>query len=155
MIPARRVAARAAIASAVIAAWLRGPAHAADVPLASPIGSWLTEDHGAVITLSPCGTALCGRITGMDYNGAMPVDHWHRSQCGLTLIYDMQRQQDGWDGRILNPRSGQVFAARMHVADDGTLRLRGYVGLPLFGATQTWTRYAGGVGDACHMRPQP
>ncbi|MBO5995616.1 MAG: DUF2147 domain-containing protein, partial [Acetobacter sp.] len=34
----------------------------------------------------------------------------------------------------------------------GVLKLRGYVGIPIFGETHTWTRYKGGaIGPECKM----
>jgi len=33
-----------------------------------------------------------------------------------------------------------VYTANISLQSDGTLRLRGYVGSPMFGETQIWTR---------------
>jgi len=43
----------------------------------------------------------------------------------------------GW---IYNPDDGNVYSATMTLADDGTLRVNGYVGLSLFGKSEVWTR---------------
>ncbi len=45
------------------------------------------------------------------------------------------------DGEILDPENGKVYRVRITLGGDGrTLDLRGYVGIPLFGRTQTWLR---------------
>ena len=118
----------------------------------SPAGRWLTEDRGGVIEIAPCGDALCGRIVGMDYTGAMPTDHWNRPQCGLALLYDLKPGDDSWNGRVLDPKSGQFYSAEVSIPQPDTLKLHGYIGLELFGETVTWTRYRGGpIGPACHL----
>lgn len=47
-------------------------------------------------------------------------------------------------GEILDPKNGKVYRATATLSDDGqSLRVRGYVGIPLFGRSQTWRRYSG------------
>jgi uncharacterized protein (DUF2147 family) len=118
----------------------------------SPAGRWLTEDKGGVIEIAPCGDALCGRIIGMDYKGAMPTDHWHRPQCGLGLLYALKPGDTSWNGSVLDPQTGKMYSAKVSIPEPGVLKLRGYVGIALFGQTVTWTRYPGGpIGPACHL----
>ena len=52
-----------------------------------------------------------------------------------------------WDGEeysggeILDPDDGKVYRCRMRLVDDGRiLEVRGFVGIPLLGRTQTWLR---------------
>jgi uncharacterized protein (DUF2147 family) len=52
-----------------------------------------------------------------------------------------------WDGgqysggEILDPDEGRFYRCNMRISDGGRkLELRGYVGIPLLGRTQTWTR---------------
>ena len=47
-----------------------------------------------------------------------------------------------WDGgEILDPNNGKTYKVRMTPKDDGkTLAVRGYIGAPLLGRTQTWVR---------------
>ena len=43
------------------------------------------------------------------------------------------------NGEILDPENGNVYRARLTLKEDGRrLEIRGYVGIPLFGRTQTW-----------------
>jgi uncharacterized protein (DUF2147 family) len=64
--------------------------------------------------------------------------------CGLELIGGFRNASPGiWSGgSIYNPKEGQTYFASMKLRDDGTLKLRGYVLLPLFGKSQIWTREA-------------
>ena len=58
------------------------------------------------------------------------------------MIKGMQRNGRSYEnGTILDPRDGSVYNAKMEVTEDGQkLKLRGYVGVPLFGQTQVWKR---------------
>jgi uncharacterized protein (DUF2147 family) len=44
-------------------------------------------------------------------------------------------------GEILDPKNGKIYRARMQLIEGGRkLEVRGYVGLSLFGRSQTWLR---------------
>jgi len=44
------------------------------------------------------------------------------------------------EGQIYNGENGKTYNANISLQPDGKLRLRGYVGSPMFGETQLWTR---------------
>ncbi len=43
-------------------------------------------------------------------------------------------------GRIYDPNNGKTYKCTLELANDGTLKVRGYVGISWFGRTETWTR---------------
>jgi uncharacterized protein (DUF2147 family) len=61
---------------------------------------------------------------------------------GLALIKGMRREGSGYkDGTIMDPRDGSVYRALMTLSRDGQhLEVRGYLGISLFGRSQTWNR---------------
>jgi len=135
----------------ILAACLLGGGAAAAKTVA---GEWLTEDGGGVIRIAPCGSALCGRIVGMADFGpsGTPTDVQGRPQCGLEIIHELRQSEPGrWSGTITNPEDGQTYDARLSVDKTGRLRVRGFLGIPLFGATQIWTPYPGALTADCRM----
>jgi uncharacterized protein (DUF2147 family) len=75
----------------------------------------------------------CERCTGDQKDAPM---------LGLVIVKDMKRQGAKYvDGSILDPRDGSVYHAQMELSADGEqLSVRGYLGIPLLGQTQIWTR---------------
>jgi uncharacterized protein (DUF2147 family) len=61
---------------------------------------------------------------------------------GMTILRGLRRDGDGFrGGTILDPDEGRVYRCSAALLDRGRrLEVRGYVGLPLFGRTQTWIR---------------
>jgi len=118
-------------------------------------GLWLTQDRDGVIGVEPCGERLCARIEGffLDHpTDPTPVDYRGVSQCHLPLISDAEQVAPNlWKGHITDPRNGSVYRMEMYLKPDGALALRGYLGIPLLGQTQTWTRYTGSVPENCRL----
>jgi uncharacterized protein (DUF2147 family) len=124
------------------------------VPATSPQGYWLTEDRGGIVQIHPCGDALCGTIVGLtDWPAhGTKVDVHGNPQCHLTLLAGLREEDDGrWHGTITNPEDGRTYSAEVWVPADGLMRLRGYIGLPLFGSTQLWPPYHGATRQDCHF----
>jgi uncharacterized protein (DUF2147 family) len=119
-----------------------------------PLGTWFTANGHGVVAIDRCGDALCGRIVGIDRKPTepMPVDVDGRPQCGLTIITNQRPQPDGtWLGQVIDPRDGGVYRGKLWLDGRGNLRLRGFIGIPALGATQTWHRFNGHLTAACGL----
>lgn len=116
-------------------------------------GLWLTANGNAIVEMAPCGSKTCGRMVWVanprDAAGQLKLDANNtdpakkvRPICGLQLIGGMKLAKTGqWrDGWIYNPRNGKTYGAEINAVSDGKLKVRGYLGLPLLGQSQTWTR---------------
>ncbi len=136
---------------------LAGSAALAD-QASAPTGRWITPAHNAVIQIFPCGGNLCGDIVGLVPAGpgaSMPTDWQGRPQCGLTIINTAPATDASgnpvWQGTVLDPRDGSVYQAQIKLDQDRHLELHGYLGLPIFGQTQTWTPYSGRTLSDCRL----
>ena len=60
----------------------------------------------------------------------------------MQIVWGMHPDGDEWGGgAILDPDNGKIYKARMRLTDNGrTLIVRGFIGIPLFGRSQTWSR---------------
>lgn len=62
---------------------------------------------------------------------------------GMIILWGMQNKNDReWtDGEIMDPNNGKTYSCKMKLIENGKkLEVRGFLGLSLFGRTQTWER---------------
>jgi uncharacterized protein (DUF2147 family) len=124
----------------------------------SPVGLWKTVDDATgrekgLVRIDAENGVLTGRIAG----NLDPTEPPHRicDLCtddrkgkpllGLAIMRGVRASADEagvWDGgNILDPDNGKVYRVRLRPSDDGkTMEVRGYIGFPLLGRTQIWTR---------------
>jgi uncharacterized protein (DUF2147 family) len=64
-----------------------------------------------------------------------------RTELGLELLKDFTFDGDDVyeDGTIYDPKSGKTYSCKMTL-EGNQLKIRGYVGISLFGRTEVWTR---------------
>ena len=106
------------------------------------------------VEIAPCGLKFCGSIVRLkeplDDDGKLKHDAnnpnkilRNRSIIGLPLLANFVASTEGnvWeDGTIYNPEDGKTYSCTLTLLDTETLKVRGYVGLPMFGKTQIWKR---------------
>jgi len=127
------------------------------------MGTWLSESGVAQIKIGPCPDAASGPICGFvanlinpkgpdgaavaveaatDYRNENPALRT-RKVIGMPLIWGFKQaaQPNTYeDGKVYNGEDGKTYSANISLQPDGRLRLRGFVGTPMFGKTQFWTR---------------
>ena len=105
------------------------------------IGTWLTASGKAQVRIAPCPDAKNGPICGTIVGLIEP-----RGPDGTVvapLIWGFKKTSNPnefEEGQIYNGENGKTYNANISLQPDGKLRLRGYVGAPMFGETQFWTR---------------
>ena len=64
-----------------------------------------------------------------------------RPTLGIVIFWKL-RYDDGEfvDGYVYNPRDGKTYRIEMKVIDRNTIKIRGYLGISLFGQSQIWKR---------------
>ena len=146
-----------------LAAVLAALASTASAQSPSVMGTWLTASGKAQVRIGPCPDArsgpICGVVVGLiepkgpdgvvvppevatDFRNGDPALR-SRKVLGMPLIWGFKKASDPnafEDGQIYNGENGKTYSANITLQPDGKLRLRGYVGSPMFGETQIWTR---------------
>ncbi len=123
---------------------------------ATPVGLWKTIDdetktEKSLVRISDTGGVLSGKIeklldpTKQDAK-CKDCSDARKDQAinGMTIVEGVKKNADEiyWDGgTILDPNNGKTYKVRMTPKDGGkTLDVRGYIGMPMLGRTQTWVR---------------
>ncbi len=124
------------------------------------VGYWKTiDDHThqpkAVMQIYTQNNLIYGKVVrGYPINGVVP--HETCPNCpapftnqpvnGMQVMWDLHYNPQTGDyegGKILDPEAGHIYHVMLTPAKDGqSLQVRGYIGIPLIGRTQTWYRLA-------------
>jgi uncharacterized protein (DUF2147 family) len=111
------------------------------------LGFW-REPTGSVIHIDHCGPDICATLVFVRPNAPSRVDTHNpdpalhaRSLCGLRIGqgFHIASPAKAEGGTLYDPKSGKTYRGAMSSTGD-QLNLRGYVGLPIFGRSETWTR---------------
>jgi uncharacterized protein (DUF2147 family) len=117
------------------------------------IGIWLTPGkEPAKIQIYKSGDKYYGKIVWLKNptdNGKPKVDGNNpdkskRRNPVMDLVLLSGFKFDGDDewkgGDIYDPESGKTYDSYLYLKDNNTLKVRGYIGISLFGRTETWIR---------------
>lgn len=124
---------------------------------ATPVGLWKTIDdetkaEKSLVRISDAGGVLSAKVEKVLDPAKQDAkcekctdDRKDQPVVGMTIVRNVKQSASDkalWDGgEILDPNNGKTYKVRMKPVDGGkTLEVRGYVGAPLLGRTQTWVR---------------
>ncbi|NBW46921.1 MAG: DUF2147 domain-containing protein [Betaproteobacteria bacterium] len=122
----------------------------------TPVGLWKsiddeTKTEKSLVRITEAGGTLTGKIEKLmdptkqdakcdkcsDARKDQPV-------LGMTIITGVRAGSDKtlWEGgEILDPNNGKTYKVRIKPIDGGKkLEVRGFIGAPMLGRTQTWIR---------------
>ncbi len=141
--------------------WLQLPAMAAE-PGDAVLGVWHTTDDKGRVLVFKDNNHYCAKIVSIkDPNwpasdeegmGGKPKNDRRnpdpklrsRSIAGIRFMNDFVYDGNNlWQhGKIYDPESGNTYRCKMSMISTNQLKVRGYVGIPLFGRTVVCTREA-------------
>jgi uncharacterized protein (DUF2147 family) len=123
------------------------------------LGVWTTEMDESKVEIFKCGEKICGKIIwlknpvytdsrdgeiGTPWIDSKNPDPALKSRpiLGLQLLEGFTAEKDNYwgNGTCYDPKSGNTYRGKLHLAAPGRMELRGYIGIPLFGRTAVWTR---------------
>jgi uncharacterized protein (DUF2147 family) len=122
----------------------------------SPVGLWKNIDDvsgkpKALIRITEANGVLQGKIEQLfrepNEDPAPKCDKCDDARkdqpvLGMTILSGLKKDGDEYaGGEILDPNNGKVYKSKMHLTDGGKkLSVRGYIGVPMLGRSQTWVR---------------
>ena len=124
---------------------------------ATPVGTWTQVDDAtgkpkSVIEITRLADGALQGVVKQVYFSDQGTTHPVCLKCsgerhnqpvvGMVIMWGVKQDGDQWDGgRILDPGNGKTYKVKLTLRDNGSkLDVRGYIGMPMLGRTQTWTR---------------
>jgi uncharacterized protein (DUF2147 family) len=75
---------------------------------------------------------LCDKCTGDNKNQLIQ---------GMVIMRNFHPDGDDWvEGTVVDPENGKEYKGKIWAVGKDELHMRGFVGISLFGRTETWTR---------------
>lgn len=115
-------------------------------------GRWLTQKGDGWIRIQIVGDSLEGSVAGSPdpkqreerkFDDRNPDTNLRTRRLeGLTIMTGFEYEGDGhWSGgTVYDPNSGKTYKCTVKQLDANTLKIRGFIGISLFGRSETWTR---------------
>lgn len=110
------------------------------------VGTYLTEKKNAKVRISKQGEKYIGSIIWSITEGAKDKNNPKESErtkplVGKLILKDFEYDgKNVWDeGTIYDPESGKTYSCKITRQKDGSLKVRGFIGISLVGRTSVWT----------------
>ena len=141
-----------------IAFLLAGTAFGAAAQATSPAGLWRTIDDSSkkdksLVRIVEANGVYTGKVeTIVDPDSPKDAvckdcsdERKDKPVVGMTILRNVKASADDnavfEGGDILDPNNGKVYRVKLKLIDNGSkLDVRGYIGTPMLGRTQTWVR---------------
>jgi uncharacterized protein (DUF2147 family) len=117
------------------------------------LGEWWTEKNEGRVRFTKDAdgtlrgtTTCCKHEKGDPDNPATDIHNPDpklrgRSTVGIVIIWKLAYEDGEYSGGyVYNPRDGKTYRIAAEIIDDSTVKIRGYMLIPLLGQSQIWKR---------------
>lgn len=117
------------------------------------VGIWETGNGKARVKIDKVGNYYFGRIVWLkeplNEQGMPKVDKNNKDESkrntpllGLRLVGGFEwKGENSWEeGNIYDPETGNDYKCKISLEDKNTMSIRGFIGISMFGRTDTWKR---------------
>ena len=122
----------------------------------TPVGTWNTIDDASgkpksLVVITESNGVLQGKIEKL-FRAPNEDQNPKCDKCtgankdqpivGMVILSGLKYDGKEWTGgEIIDPATGKLYKSKAELTEGGTkLQVRGYVGIPLIGRSQTWVR---------------
>ncbi len=117
---------------------------AAQASSRAPIeGLWKNPVGSAIIAITPCGSALCGKVVWASARGQREVAKTTSNVVGTTVLTELVPKGSRWTGSLFIPDDNIHVSAKLQLVGNRQLKLTGCAVAGLFCRTQIWNRFEG------------
>jgi uncharacterized protein (DUF2147 family) len=115
----------------------------------SIVGTWWSPKKDSKIEIFERDNLVFGKIIWLSPDVPNTIDARNpivslqtRPILGIELLTNFKSNGDNnWSkGQIYDPESGKTYSCKMELVREGELKVRGYIGISLFGRTETFLR---------------
>lgn len=122
---------------------------------ASPVGYWKTVDDvtgqtKSIVKIEEANNVVSGTVSKLLLHPERKCDkctgeNKDKPVLGMRVMQHLVASKDvanQWQGgEILDPNNGKTYHCNIQLVENGQkMIVRGYIGVPLFGRSQTWVR---------------
>lgn len=109
------------------------------------LGSYITEKGNAKVSITQqnnlyIGTLIWTQTPGATDKNNPDTNERHKPLVGKRILTGFEYTgKNTWEhGKIYDPESGKTYSCKITRQKDGSLRVRGFVGVSLLGRTTIW-----------------
>lgn len=119
---------------------------------ADATGLWLTKKKDVAVRVEHCGNeGLCGHIAWLSPKESVE----NPALCGTKVLWNMRSKEGSFNewtgGTLYKADEKKYYSANLHLADENTLALRAYIGVPMLGKTKRLTRTTESAHPPCQV----
>lgn len=110
---------------------------------ASIEGSWRSPGGNSIITIAPCGAALCGTVVWATAKARQDAMKGTPQLIGAQLLTNVQPQGNGWQGRLFVPDQNIRATAKIQLLSAQQLKVSGCALGKALCKSSVWARFDG------------
>ena len=115
-------------------------------------GLWLSKKKDVAVRLEYCNNeSLCGHIAWLSPKESAE----NPALCGTKVLWNMRSKKGDpteWvGGTLYKADEDKYYSANLRLADENTINLRAYIGIPMIGKTKRLTRTTESMHPPCHL----